>query len=332
MASSDLPFTVRILGPVVNTSGGIARDFSARLPATTRSGRGRDQIIVPQPDIEFLERELSVKRINDVQDWLWVCGRPMPARPLHQQILHSRALTVCEDIELHLVWHKDRIFIKPIPLYLLDPDFWASHLLDTDQKNEEKRRLAAYALGFMFSYATLVAYQSDFNIAQETGLLPKDIEWHDWKTLTAQLLENHCYASINPRYWYGELRMSRLNKVYRYRKGAFFRGYSRVGSPGAYEDLLQNNFATLASILGYVVIVLTAMQVGLGVDKLQSNQTFQDASYGFTVFSIVAPLAAVVFIFLFVIAMFASNWKETKKYERRRFQEMGVEAYWRKRQ
>ena len=126
--------------------------------------------------------------------------------------------------------------------------------------------------------------------------------------------------------------MSRLNKVYVFRKSAIFRGYSRVASHAAYEDLLQDNFATLATILGYVVIVLTAMQVGLGVEQLQTNKAFQDVSYGFTVFSMIAPLIAGVGIMAFVVAMFASNYGATKRYERKRFEAMGVEPAWAKKE
>ncbi|KAH7138656.1 hypothetical protein B0J11DRAFT_476467 [Dendryphion nanum] len=326
MISSKLPFQVRTLGVAT-----LEEDFGALLPATTRSGRERDQIVEPTPDLEFLDHELSVKKINDIQDWLWVCGRPMPPRPLHHQTLLSRTISITEDPELHLVWHKNRIFIKPLPLWLLSPSFWSTHLLSDGQEAEaaQRQRLAACARGFLFSYTALIAYQSDFTIAQAANLLPESMTWIEWKTLTSQFLASHCYATTNPRYWYGELRMSRLNKVYVFRKSAIFRGYSRVASHAAYEDLLQDNFATLATVLGYVVIVLTAMQVGLGVEQLQTNQAFQDVSYGFTIFSMVAPLVAAVGIMLFVIVMFGSNYAVTKKYEIKRFRAMGVEPFWR---
>ncbi|KAJ4303186.1 hypothetical protein N0V90_002079 [Kalmusia sp. IMI 367209] len=326
-----LPFTERILdsssGSTTNASD---VGFASRLPASTRTGRGKDHIAVPQPDLDFLERELSVQRINDVQDWLWICGRPMPPRPLHQQVLHSRTITICEEAALHLVWHKDRIFLKPVPLYLLDPDFWTAHLIACEKTDERQQKVIACALGFLFSYMALIAYQSDFEMAKESGLLPRDVEWYAWQTLTAQLLESHSYASINQRYWYGELRLSRLNAVYKFRKGAIFRGYSRVGSHTAYEDLIRDNLATLATGLGYVVIVLTAMQVGLSIDRLGSNQSFLDMSYGFAIFAIVAPLAAVAVVCLLVLVMFVSNWWETKRYEHSRFREMDVEKDWKK--
>ncbi|KAI0380722.1 hypothetical protein F5Y04DRAFT_90677 [Hypomontagnella monticulosa] len=235
----------------------------------------------------------------------------------------SREIFITENPELHLVWSKNRMFLKPIPLYLLDPDFWAAHII-------HDRKLADCARGFLFSYTALIMYQSDFRLAMEKGLLPLDLTWEAWKDLSKEILQNHCYASINPRYWYGELRLSRLNKVYRLRKGFILRGYSKIMSHSVYGDLIADNFATLAGILGYVVIVLTAMQVGLGVERLQEDEAFQNASYGLTVFSILAPLVAGTGIFLAILVIFISNWLVTKDYTGKRFREMGVEPYWRK--
>lgn len=326
-----MPFTVRALDDAASSAATAhrPRDFSDMLPATSRAKY--DSIIVPQADdIEFLERELLVQRLNDVQDLLWVCGRPMPPRPLHYQALISREIHVTENPELHLVWAKNRIFVKPIPRWLLSPEFWATHLAVADKQSDpRKQRLAACALGFLFTYTALIAYESDFRIAYDKGLVPSQMSWDRWRALSAQILQNHCYASVNPRYWYGELRLSRLNKIYRIRLGHLLRGYSKVVSHAVYEDLLQDNFGKLAAILGYVVIVLTAMQVGLATDRLVGDNTFQNVSYGFTVFSILAPLIACVGIFGVVLVMLVSSWMITKVYERKRFREMGVEPFWR---
>lgn len=127
----------------------------------------------------------------------------------------SREIFITENPELHLVWSKNRIFLKPIPLYLLDPDFWAAHII-------HDRKLAGCARGFLYSYTALIMYQSDFRLAMEKGLLPLHLTWETWKKLSNEILKNHCYASINPRYWYGELRLSRLNKVYRLRKASYY--------------------------------------------------------------------------------------------------------------
>ncbi|KAI1335247.1 hypothetical protein F5Y15DRAFT_254928 [Xylariaceae sp. FL0016] len=321
--NAPLPFTTCVLrGREELAAADSMADFASMLPASHRTKK--DDIIVPDLRSEFLRGELLVKRINDVQDWLWICGRPMPPRPLHHQVLINRDITITENPELHLIWHKTRIFLKPIPSWLLVPAFWTAHILPDPE-------LAVCARGFLFSYAALIAYESDFRMAMEKGLIPAGVSWMSWKALTGDLLQNHCYATVNPRYWYGELRLSRLNKIYRFRKGMVFRGYSKVAARTVYVDLLRDNFATLATILGYVVIVLTALQVGLGVDRLQSNAAFQNVSYGLTVFSIIAPLIAGVGIVIAVLAMFVSNWMVTTKYEGKRFREMGVEPFWRNR-
>ncbi|OHE95304.1 hypothetical protein CORC01_09449 [Colletotrichum orchidophilum] len=328
MEKSSVPFPIRVLDDTVNqaVTAREPRDWSDLLPATTRTKH--DHITVPQADdVEFLERELLVRRLNDIQDLLWICGRPMPPRPLHYQILTSREIHVTENPELHLVWAKNRIFIKPMPRWLLNPEFWATNLAEASDKQSDprKQQLVSCALGFLYTYTALIAYESDFRIAVDKGLVPDGMKWYQWKALSAQIAQNHCYASVNPRYWYGELRLSRLNKIYRIRLGYVLRGFSKVVSHAVYEDLLRDNFATLAAVLGYVVIVLTAMQVGLATDRLVGDGAFQSVSYGFTVFSILAPLIAGACIIGIVVVMFVSNWAVTKAYETKRFREMGVE-------
>jgi hypothetical protein len=72
------------------------------------------------------------------------------------------------------------------------------------------------------------------------------------------------------------------------------------------------------------------MQLGIATDELGHNTAFQRASYGLTVFSIIVPMIVTVFIAVGVVVLVVSNCAATKSYERRRFREMGVEAFWRK--
>jgi hypothetical protein len=321
MGELHLPFTTRVLGTHTDQQDAQEiQDGSAQLPASRRTKS--DHVVVPRADTDFLRGELLVNRLNAVQDWLWICGRPMPPRPLHHQVVISREITITENPELHLVWSNHRIFIKPLPSWLLDPDFWTAHILHDDN-------MARCARGFLFSYTALIAYESDFRLAHEKGLLPDALTWAGWKCVAKEVLHDHDMATLNPRYWYGELRLGRLNLVYRLRKGFIFRGYSKVSGHAIYTDLIRDNFTALATILAYVVIILTSLQVGLGTERLTGDQAFQDFSYGFTVFSIIAPLIAVVGIFVGVLAMFVSNWRVATKYEAKRFKEMGVEPYWR---
>jgi hypothetical protein len=52
---------------------------------------------------------------------------------------------------------------------------------------------------------------------------------------------------------------------------------------------------------------LTAKQVGLTINRLSKNNRFQDASYGFTVFSIFAPLIGITIIMLTLCGLFTFN-------------------------
>jgi hypothetical protein len=328
MAKFIPPFAVNALepDPIDHNSTSDQRNHGNLLPATTRTKR--DHIAVPRPDVDFLHKELRVKRLDDLQSWLWACGRPMPPRPLHHQRLLGREMFITEDPELHLIWWKNRIFLKPLPKFLLDPDFWREHIADSvDWQGSETNQISleASARGMLFSYTALIAYESDFRIAGALGLLPDAVTWSAWKMLTAEFLENHNYDRVSPRYWYGELRLSRLNAIYRVRKGYLLRGYSRIVSHAFYGSFVEDNFGILGGVLAYVVIVLSAMQVGLGVDELQQNEAFQRTSYGFTIFSMIAPLVGGAIIFSIVLAMVVSNWRATKSYEKKRFHEMGVE-------
>lgn len=336
----SLPFTTRALKSGISSSSQDTFDLSRLLPASHRTKE--DHIISPSVHNadSFFAQELRVDRLANVRDWLWLCGRPMPPRPLHYQALAGRDVTITENPELHLVWHKGRIFLKPIPAWLLDPDVWAHHLLPASSPapsssptphhglGDSDGGIAACARGFLFSYTALIAYESDFRIAQEKGLIPQSVTWDAWRQLSCEYLQGHCYAAVHPRYWYGELRLSRLNKVYRFARGFLIRGYSKVDAHTVYADLLRDNFGVLAGILGYVVIVLSAMQVGLGVERLQADDAFQGASYGFAVFSILTPLVAGAAIVMGVLTLVVSNWLVTKKYMRKRFRDMGVDPSW----
>ncbi|GME47389.1 subtilisin-like serine protease [Neofusicoccum parvum] len=306
------------------------------LPATWRNAD--DDIETPRPGCRaFLTKELCVPRLNAIHDSMWVVGRPMPPRSLTAQLVHRRELVLTEDMNLHLVWAKGFMFMKPIPRFLLSPDFWRMYLTPGDSKalvrqwskpwpqtGASTAELAPCAAGFLFSWTALISHESDFKIAHDKGLIPGEVTWWGWKELTEQLLAHApptVYGNINERFHYGELRLGRLNKIYRLRQ-LNFRGYWFRYSQSA--DFFEDNFTRLASVLGYIVIVLTAMQVGLGTTKLQESQLFQDASYGFTVFSIVAPLIAIALVLAVFVILVLWNVLVTKIYEKKRFGTMGI--------
>jgi hypothetical protein len=252
----------------------------------------------------------------------------MPPRPLHYQLLLGRDVFVAEQMDMHLVWTMGRIFLKPIPRFLLTKLFWIRHLRCDDgcrcsaafegQDPVDCPRRVAWkcALGFLFSYAALIRHESDFAIAKEKHLLPGKVEWPAWRSLVEQLDTEHIYPNIDRRFIYGELRLSRLNKIYCLSQFPFLRGY--MAHWHQYGTFFRDNLAWLASATVYAVIVLTAMQVGLAIKSLASNDTFQSASYDFAVLSILSPLIAAGLILIAFSYIFVKNWIATVAYRKKR--------------
>ncbi|KAF6803003.1 hypothetical protein CMUS01_15207 [Colletotrichum musicola] len=262
----------------------------------------------------WVSEEVNVDRLDDIHKWLWVVGRPMPPRPLHHQRLLNRAIVVTERPDMHLVWTSGRIFLKPLPRFLLETKFWEEHLCCHDVLHADTVRRRA--LGFLFSYAALVMHESDFHIARETHLIPEELQWAAWRIAVGQLLDvSSIYHRVDRRFHYGELRLSRLNKIYFLWKTPFHGYMSRWNQYGSF---FHDNFALLASSTVYIAVVLTAMQVGLATEALQNNEAFQSASYGFTVFSIVGPLVAAALVVAVFCYLFVGNWVATLHYSRRR--------------
>lgn len=241
-------------------------------------------------------------------------------------------------MDLHLVWDEKTLHLKPIPLYLLNHGFWIDYLIckdncacatgestpttaktaDTNAVRVvcEERQLYECALGFLLSYAALIQYPSDFHIAQEAHLIHETGTWMQWVKLVSQLLDQKNCGNINKRYRFGELRLSRLNKIIYF--GSFsYRGYSNWYH--TYGSYFSRNLTPIVSAIAYITIILTAMQVGLATNHLKDNTAFQRASSGFTVFSIMSPLILGILVFAFFVIMFLDNLTRAVKYKKKRF-------------
>ncbi|KAI9932615.1 hypothetical protein MW887_008862 [Aspergillus wentii] len=214
---------------------------------------------------------------------------------------------------------------KPIPRYLLNYNFWKDHLccsegLSREQNVCPRRELYKCAMGFLLSYAALIQYESDFQIAQHRHLLPTEISWEIWVKFIEQVLARKDFKNINRRYRFGELRLSRLNKIYAIRLGYILRGYRFPYQ--TYTELFQDYLAPIAAATVYIAVVLTAMQVGLATENLSRNKSFQNASYGFTVFSILAPLILLSLVAFIWFLELVSNIYVTWKFKKKRFRQL----------
>lgn len=69
-----------------------------------------------------VEEELDL-RLTSIRRYLRVAGMPLPPRALHRQLLLGRAIFVTKRMDMHLVWTTGRMFLKPMPLFLLRPAF-----------------------------------------------------------------------------------------------------------------------------------------------------------------------------------------------------------------
>lgn len=232
----------------------------------------------------------------------------MKPRPLHVQRIKLRDIVVAEQMDLHLVWSPKRIFVKPVPRFLLDPQFWNHQLCGRED-------LYKCALGFLLSYTALIEHESDYQIAKDARLLPEEVTWSQWVCLVEQLLNEENRGNTNIRFKYGELRLGRLNMIYRFRKGQI-RGY--LSNSTTYGDFVRENFSSLIAFFAFITIILSAMQVGLGTHNLQNSTAFHWASYVFAIFSMIAPLFSLAVVLVILIALFFNNLIATMIYHRRK--------------
>ncbi|KAI0849479.1 hypothetical protein F5Y00DRAFT_261611 [Daldinia vernicosa] len=160
------------------------------------------------------------------------------------------------------------------------------------------------ALGFLYSYACLITYESDFAYSKEHHLLPSlargsEIQWDDWKKFSKEILAKYKEADVHPRFHRGELRLSRLNFFSRFTQWPLFTSYIRGWRN--YGSLVRDNITSLATATIFIALILTAMQVALATDQIKAHPQFMDVSYGFSIFAILAPLFVLFLVIVEVL-------------------------------
>ncbi|KAF3018555.1 hypothetical protein E8E14_012624 [Neopestalotiopsis sp. 37M] len=161
---------------------------------------------------------------------------------------------------------------------------------------------------------------SDFYLAKENHLLPHEVQWSQWQQLSSELLDSRSRNDpVTERWEYGELRLNRLNKVCRFgrlSRGAYLTKWNQ------YDDFWSDNIAWIGPTTVYIVVALTAMQVGLATDFLQNNAAFQRVSYGLTVFSLIALPGCLGLVAVYLVIVVVKNaiwaWQQEKAARERR--------------
>jgi hypothetical protein len=123
-----------------------------------------------------------------------------------------------------------------------------------------------------------------------------------WVGFVTEVLTNidlETLESVSSRYHYGELRLSRLNLIYRFSPRTFsmhnlIHGFMSA-SLGSKAYLIRT-FTWLLSLLWLVTIVTSALQVGISTTLLGESKLFQSVSVVFVVASLVGVAATAVLI------------------------------------
>ena len=199
--------------------------------------------------------------------------------------------------------------MKPLPKFLLNHNFFKDNLCSSVD-------LHANACGLLHSYTNLVQHRSDFKIAVELGLLPEEIEWGRWMVFVGEIQEKvnpDTFRQSNHRYAYGELRLARLNLIYRLACGQWIRGYHNTYNE--YGNFFKTNFAWVLILFAYASVVLSAMQVGLVAQQGPQDGHLGRTSFGFSVAVLVVVGGVVGLIGAWFIFLFVSNLVATLVHE-----------------
>ena len=231
-------------------------------------------------------------------------------------------IILTEQLDLHLLHFSNRLLVKPLPEYLLDFGFWEKYLCESKELHET-------ACGLLLSYVWLICSPLDMKLAHELGLVHSERKWSWWKKFVADFVKHidvNALDQVNKRFHFGELRLGRINSIYRIRfffthsiRGYLY-GYNR------YAVFLERKFAWLLGVFVYFSLVLSAMQVGSIVPPLNGNQVFQRATYGFVIFSIMVVVfflgfIGIVFVWTFLFNMVAAvSHSRQKRLERKQLE------------
>lgn len=309
--------------PVLDTATNIPLTALDSLPTIT--GRKNEVVLANDAIGQFLEQDLDLSRLNRIHGHLWMAGRPMRARPLHRYRMLGLDVLYTQQMDLHLLKFSNKIIIKPLPEWILSHEFWTEHICASEDLHKS-------ACGFLLSYVWLLTTPLDLKLAHDATLIPSFITWHWWKDFVKDFLaEGHVDINtlhqVNKRYQFGDLRLGRINSIYRTRfwHTHFVRGY--LYGYNRYVVFFQRKFGWILVVFVFFSLVLSAMQVGTSLKQVEDSYAFLEASYVFVVFSIVSVVAVlavvgVIFVVIFLFNMVASiNHAKREQHKRKKLAE-----------
>ncbi len=308
-----------------------ALDFDSRL-RTTAEPKAHDEDGPPSPIDHLpgypsvglavpevhahLRRELATPVIDELYHVLWVfsvkSGRNID--PLHNQRIKGREIVPTERVKLHLVWTKDKIYIKTLPICLVNRTVWDVFLgADTQAPGAAAHAIdRGAALGFLRSYALLIQSPLDFALAKEARLIPEgvDVDWIRWERFMLHF-RNIQDGQVSKRYRYGQIRLNRLNWMLRFMQPKssqsiwFYQRHTwSVGAMiGEFLPVLLFAFASMSLALSSMQVTLAIPVEDLGFARLdgQSVVAMQRAFWLFSIANIF--VAGLIWVYLITLPL-----------------------------
>ena len=250
----------------------------------------------------FLSAFFDLSRFDAIRKILWLIAVNGAPRSLYYQKFLRREIVIAEELDLHLVWAKSRIFVKPLPDFLLNYEFWESHI-------SPEPRLRRAACGLLYSYCGLIRFGHDFQVAQESRLINANLDYRAWTEFARTVLPNlnpHDPDIMDTRFQYGELRLHRLDTIYRYSPHKLSVSSILQGFPHALAESYvpyMDQYNNAVSAFGVIVIILSAFNVSMSARK-SPDPSLQEAAYGFALFAMIL-CAALIAVFI-VVPLFSS--------------------------
>ncbi|KAJ7703466.1 hypothetical protein B0H16DRAFT_1440174 [Mycena metata] len=218
---------------------------------------------------DHLHNTLLTSDLDRIAPHLWIIATQSSSSitPIHEQLVLGRTIVVTEDARLHLLWYHNKVFLKPLPPYLLSAAFWDVHLIPRGSGGYNPTALYRAAAGLIRSYTHLVRSDRDFQLAVQHGLLPTSILPDAFARFIARFsgLPNNAVA---PRFHFGEMRLSRLNSW----APILLRRMEYMDLNRQYEEYFTRYFPVLLFGFGVIAVLLGAMQVVLAVEALPAVQ------------------------------------------------------------
>jgi hypothetical protein len=175
---------------------------------------------------------------------------------MHRHKVMNRQIVPTEQADLHLLYYSGILLLKPLPAYLLSPRIWEDYLCPDEELHKS-------ACGMLISYTWLIRSPMDYRIAvsKDLQLLPQGLSWLEWRRIvdeTLKYVDADTLHQVNQRFQFGELRLSRINTIYRLRfiHTHFVRGY--LYGYNRYVPFFKRNIAWILAFSVLLSLVLSA--------------------------------------------------------------------------